>query len=107
MPIECICKAFLEQRNLKADRPHLQDYLHKPSAHRHTDKYIRIRMAMIALFFTFDGKMKVIDQTVQAREHCKRTDRQANGCYQVYYLPASQSIKVSVVSCLCGCLYLP
>ena len=35
---------------LKADQPHLRNYLHTPAAYRITDKHLRLVMAIIALY---------------------------------------------------------
>ena len=57
---------------IKADRLHLRDYPHTPIDYRHTDKHLKLVMALIAL--CCESANKRMD---------KRTDRQ----YQVHYLP--------------------
>ena len=48
-----LCMAFKPTNlfpNLKADRLHLRNYPQMPTDYRHTDKYLRLVMVVVALY---------------------------------------------------------
>ena len=62
---------------LKADQPHSRNYPHMPTDYRHTDNPLRLVIGFS-----------------QESAH-RRTNGRMDGRYQVLYLPASRSIKIT------------
>ncbi len=50
---------------LKADQQHLCDYPHLPTDYRHTDKHLKLVMALIALCCTRQSRATNIDRCMQ------------------------------------------
>ena len=75
---------------LKAYRPFLRDYLHKPPDYRHLDKLI------VTFCSKREGNCLLLENAHKQTD--EQRDEWMDGSYQMQYLPATRSINIALLN---------